>query len=639
MRFGICYLVFVIFPLCYNYQKDFLLNSYLKYLCGLLFTIVFVNLSFSQSPMFRGDLNHSGNFKLKALEIFREVRWTFRTDGPVRSSPAVTGGTIYVGSGDGNLYALDLTSGQKKWAFEAGSAVHSSPAVTNESLFFTTRNGALVALRTGDGTQLWKFQMGADLPNRWAYDYYQSSPAVVNGSVLVGGGDGNLYSLDAQTGKERWRFRAPARIRSSPAVEGEIVVVGDFAGHVYGIDLSGGRQLWKFDTEGASLYTQDFGFDRSAIVSSPSIHNGVVTVGGRDGFLYALSLKDGKERWRFNHEISWVLTSPAIGSGLVFAGSSDGRFVHAVDHQTGKEAWRFKTRGPVWGSPAICGDVLYFGDYDGYLYSVESKTGKELSRFKTGHLIHSSPIPVDGMVLIGSDDGYLYALGGTNRSASANSRQPRKAVFWEALAGNPWFTFGVGEWVRDYFKANGYEVIDSKGLNDFLKKQSDEGGASVIVFANNRFPSPLADDTTTGNPLRRYLDAGGKAVLLGNNPVAYIRDSSGQIQDIDFSRVGRVFGVNYSGRQTDAIGGWFSAHTTPAGARWGLKGWRMGMSSVEPREVTTVLARDENGRAAAWVKNFGGPEGTGLVQLWVRRNGPEDLSEVLSVAEYGLRGR
>ena len=606
---------------------------------GIVLTLAVCNLLFPQSPMFRGDLHHSGNFKSKAPEIFREVRWTFRTGGPVRSSPAVTGGTIFVGSGDGNLYAIDLASGNRKWAFDAGSAVHSSPAVAGGTVYFTTRKGTLVALRIGDGTQLWKFQMGTDLPNRWAYDYYQSSPAVVNGSVLVGGGDGNLYSIDAQTGKEQWRFQAPARIRSSPAVDGGIVVVGDFAGHVYGIELSSGRQLWKFDTEGASLYTQDFGFDRSAIVSSPSIHNGVVTVGGRDGFLYALSLKEGKELWRFNHDISWVLTSPAISNGLVFAGSSDGRFVQAVDHQTGKEVWRVKTKGAVWGSPAVSGDVVYFGDYDGNLYVLESKTGKELSRFKTGSLIHSSPVPVDGVVLIGSDDGYLYALGGTSSSVSANQRQPRKAVFWEALPGNPWFTFGVGEWVRDYFKDNGYEVLDTKGLNSFLKKQSDEGGASVVVFANNRFPHSLANDTTTGNPVRRYLDAGGKVVLLGNNPVAYIRDTSGQIQDIDFSRVARVFGVNYSGKQTDAIGGWFSAHTTPEGTRWGLKGWWMGMSSVETREVTTVLARDEDGRAAAWVKNFGGPEGTGLVQLWIRRNGPSDLSEVLSVAEYGLRGR
>ncbi|MEX0736302.1 MAG: PQQ-binding-like beta-propeller repeat protein [Bacteroidota bacterium] len=379
---------------------------------GIILTIALGNPSTAQSWMFRGDLRHTGNFQSKAIENIREVRWAFPTDGPVRSSPAIVIGTVFVGSGDGNLYALDLASGKKKWAFDAGSAIHSSPAVTNESVFFTTRNGALVALRTGNGTQLWKFQMGADLPNRWAYDYYQSSPAVVNGSVLVGGGDGNLYSIDVKTGEEQWRFRAPARIRSSPAVDGGIVVVGDFAGHVYGIDLSSGRQLWKFDTEGAALYKEDFGFDRSAIVSSASIHNGVVTVGGRDGFLYALSLKDGKERWRFNHDISWVLTSPAISNGLAFAGSSDGRFVHAVDHQTGKEVWRFKTRGPVWGSPTVCGDVVYFGDYDGYLYSVESKTGKELSRFKTGHLIHSTPVPVDGMVLIGSDDGYLYALGG-----------------------------------------------------------------------------------------------------------------------------------------------------------------------------------------------------------------------------------
>jgi hypothetical protein len=50
-----------------------------------------------------------------------------------------------------------------------------------------------------------------------------------------------------------------------------------------------------------------------------------------------------------------------------------------------------------------------------------------------------------------------------------------------------------------------------------------------------------------------------------------------------------------------------------------------------------VLALDEAGGAGAWVKSFGGPEGTGLVQLWISRDTPGPLTEIRAAVEYGLR--
>jgi hypothetical protein len=54
---------------------------------------------------------------------------------------------------------------------------------------------------------------------------------------------------------------------------------------------------------------------------------------------------------------------------------------------------------------------------------------------------------------------------------------------------------------------------------------------------------------------------------------------------------------------------------TPIGLRWGLPArWRDAWS-VAPAGVTTVLGLDEWGLASAWVKRFGGPEGTGFVRV------------------------
>ena len=41
------------------------------------------------------------------------------------SSPAVAGGTVYVGSWDDKVYALDAATGHLHWSYEAGDAVNS----------------------------------------------------------------------------------------------------------------------------------------------------------------------------------------------------------------------------------------------------------------------------------------------------------------------------------------------------------------------------------------------------------------------------------------------------------------------------------------------------------------------------------
>ena len=57
-------------------------------------------------------------------------RWTFTTGAEVGSSPAVVDGMIYIGSADGNVYALDAADGNVRWTYETDGAVFSSPAMT-----------------------------------------------------------------------------------------------------------------------------------------------------------------------------------------------------------------------------------------------------------------------------------------------------------------------------------------------------------------------------------------------------------------------------------------------------------------------------------------------------------------------------
>ena len=57
-----------------------------------------------------------------------DLLWTFKAAGPVKSSPAIVQGRVFIGSDDGNVYALALADGKKVWAFKTGGEIESSPS-------------------------------------------------------------------------------------------------------------------------------------------------------------------------------------------------------------------------------------------------------------------------------------------------------------------------------------------------------------------------------------------------------------------------------------------------------------------------------------------------------------------------------
>ena len=69
------------------------------------------------------------------------VKWTFATGNGLRnayvySSPLVSGGRVYVGGSDGNVYAINANTGACAWAYLTGSPVYASPVVDSEGVVY-----------------------------------------------------------------------------------------------------------------------------------------------------------------------------------------------------------------------------------------------------------------------------------------------------------------------------------------------------------------------------------------------------------------------------------------------------------------------------------------------------------------------
>jgi hypothetical protein len=130
------------------------------------------------------------------------------TLGFVAASAAVgSDGSVYVGSFDSNLYALNPLTGAVKWKFPTGYHIYSSAALAADAsgntsaIYVASADGMLYALNP-DGTLQWKYDTG---------DVIRSSPVIGKSPdgktdiVYFGAGNGKLYAINAD-GSLRWAF-------------------------------------------------------------------------------------------------------------------------------------------------------------------------------------------------------------------------------------------------------------------------------------------------------------------------------------------------------------------------------------------------------------------------------------------------
>jgi outer membrane protein assembly factor BamB len=348
-----------------------------------------------------------------------DLHWSFPTEGPVLSSPAVANGVVYVGSTDRNVYAINARTGAKLWSFPMPDQVFSSPAVVNGAVYVAARgsvwpiNGELYALNARTGTLLWSFPIDS-------YYIDDSSPAVANGLVYVGSENNNVYAINARTGAKVWSFPTDGPLYSSPAVANGVTYVASSDKNVYALNANTGAKLWSFPTGGV-------------VNTSPAVANGVVYVGTGygDGKFYAVNASTGAKLWSFSTGVTNErMCSPTVANGVVYVATEFGKF-YALDARTGAKLWSFpmpigSDTSPV-SSPAVANGVVYLASYFN-IYALNARTGILLWSFPISTWF-SSPVVANGVVYVGSYDYNLYAfdLAGGMLATAQSAERPDPA--------------------------------------------------------------------------------------------------------------------------------------------------------------------------------------------------------------------
>jgi outer membrane protein assembly factor BamB len=162
-----------------------------------------------------------------------QERWFTPTNGSVAASPAVVGGNLVVTAKDGRVYSLNRTTGTVVWEAAVDAGI-SSPAVFGGTVFVGGgafgAPGRVVALDAFSGTVKWSFSPNGPV---------QSSVTYAGGLVVFATNTdhGTVYGVRATNGMLVWSFEPlPSQyILGSPVVADGVVYAPSDNGHVYAL--------------------------------------------------------------------------------------------------------------------------------------------------------------------------------------------------------------------------------------------------------------------------------------------------------------------------------------------------------------------------------------------------------------------
>jgi outer membrane protein assembly factor BamB len=321
-------------------------------------------------------------------------KWKFKTGQPVISSPVVAHGRVYVGSTDGQIYALALSNGNKVWSFKTSDAIEAPPSVVGDRVVVGSSDGSLYALDAATGKLRWKYQtedkiLGAA---NWT-----TSPDGKATWIVVGSYDNRVHCVNADTGKAVWTYETGNYVNGTPAISDGKVIFGGCDGVLYVLNLADGKQI-------RSVEVKDF------IAASAAVDGKFAYLGHYGNEFLCADVSAGKIVWTYQDRKFPFFSSPAVTPDRIVVGARDKR-VHCLRRTDGKPLWTFRTRGKVDSSPVVCDNKVVVGSEDGRLYLLRLSDGKQLWSYQIGQPVMSSPAVVNGMVIIGADDGCVYAFG------------------------------------------------------------------------------------------------------------------------------------------------------------------------------------------------------------------------------------
>jgi outer membrane protein assembly factor BamB len=317
----------------------------------------------------------AGNFHARATTDGTE-RWTWTGSTPIYGTALVTDQRVYVIDAVMDLVCLARADGTLVWRrplFDsqlAGEPLPTNPTFTHrtptpvllgETLYVGSPDGEVYAIATSTGEVRWRHAARTKI---------FGSAGVSADTLWFGGIDGTVFAFDVNTRQESLRTKLPGAVVSAPVVVGDTVVVGCRDYLLYGLRRSDLTIAWR----------DSFWF--SWVESVPAVAGGIAYIGGSDyARISAFEPATGSALWVTRiYGLSWG--TPVVTADAVFAGTHAQQTalirheasIVALNRSNGAVRWRIQLpttseseRSGIVGSLAIDGDTLIAATFDGML--------------------------------------------------------------------------------------------------------------------------------------------------------------------------------------------------------------------------------------------------------------------------------
>ncbi len=364
----------------------------------------------------------------------KNVAWKVPVPGAGWSSPAISGGQIFLTTGVPNAsggvslraLALDVASGRALWETEVFSATEASvkPVHTKNSPASPTAivEGDRIYLHFGHHGTACLDRAGKILWRNHSLRYDPlhgngGSPALA-GDRLVFNSDGTkdpcVVALEKATGEVAWKVPRGITVKSyfsfcTPlviSVNGRIQIITPGSGAVWALDPKDGREIWRV------RYGEGY-----SVVPRPVFAHGLLFIATGFNRADLLAIRPDGEGDVTDTHVAWrttkgaPLTPSVVVAGDELYGVADSGIATCWDAKTGTVHWQERIEGNYSASPIVAEGKIFFLSEDGVGTVVKAaQTFEKIATNKLEERALASYAVADGALFIRTA-GHLYRIG------------------------------------------------------------------------------------------------------------------------------------------------------------------------------------------------------------------------------------
>ena len=278
-------------------------------------------------------------------------------------------GRLYATNGAGEVKALDAVTGNEIWKVKPAGPLRGSPTIAFGQIYVMTQDNQIISLNAENGDLVWD-ESGSSAQSGV---FGVAAPAACQGTVIAGYSSGELSAYRYENGRTLWadalartnistQVGSLTDIDADPIIDsGRVYALGQ-GGRMAAYELVTGQRIWELNLAG---------------ISTPAIAGEWIFTLTDDARLLAIARSSGRVRWitqlqQFRDEedregpIFW--TGPVLAGGNLWVASSRGE-IWRVSTGEGSAQMFADIEQPVSLAPVVADGYLFVLDDSGTIHS------------------------------------------------------------------------------------------------------------------------------------------------------------------------------------------------------------------------------------------------------------------------------